>query len=153
MSGLELKIPPPAVAVLVGAAMWFVARFGPVLELPFSVRVAVFVGIALIGAGVAISGNREFRRAKTTANPFKPESTTALVTSGIFRRTRNPMYVGVTLVIVGWATFLCSALALAGPVVFVLYISRFQIAPEERALLAKFGTAYDAYRAQVGRWV
>jgi len=153
MTVLELKIPPPIVAVLIGVAMWLMARFGPMLELPASVRVAAFVVLALAGLATAIAGNREFKRAKTTVNPFNPESTTALVTSGIYGLTRNPMYVGLSVVLLGWATFLCSGLALGGPVVFVLYISHFQIAPEERVLLAKFGAAYEEYKARVRRWV
>jgi protein-S-isoprenylcysteine O-methyltransferase Ste14 len=63
------------------------------------------------------------------------------------------MYVGLTLVVLGWAAFLCSFLALTGPVAFVLYISRFQIAPEERVLISKFGVAYEEYKSQVRRWV
>ena len=153
MRALELKVPPPAVAFLVGAAMWFAAQQRFSLELPFVVRVFAFVIIALAGGATALAGDLEFKRARTTVNPFKPENSTALVTSGIYRFTRNPMYVGLTLVVLGWAAFLCSAWALLGPVIFVLYISRFQIAPEERALSAKFGAAYTEYAARVRRWL
>jgi hypothetical protein len=93
------------------------------------------------------------QRAKTTINPFKPQNSTALVTSGVYRFTRNPMYLGLTLIVLGWATFLCSVWALAGPVLFVLYISRFQIEPEERILSAKFGAAYSDYVSRVRRWL
>ena len=152
MRALELRVPPPVVALLIGAAMWFVAR-QPSLQWPLVVRLVAFVVIALVGAATALAGDLEFKRARTTINPFKPESSTALVTSGIYRFTRNPMYVGLTLVLLGWAAFLCSAWTLLGPVVFVLYIGRFQIAPEERALSAKFGAAYAEYTAHVRRWV
>jgi protein-S-isoprenylcysteine O-methyltransferase Ste14 len=63
------------------------------------------------------------------------------------------MYLGLLLVVLGWAAFLCSAVALVGPVIFVAYIGRFQIAPEERVLSAKFGTAYSGYLARVRRWL
>lgn len=150
---LELKIPPPFVALLVGVAMWFAARFGPSLELPVWVRAAAFVAIGLTGAATAVSGNLQFKRAGTTISPLKPGDASVLVTSGVFRFTRNPMYLGLALVLLGYAAFLCSALALAGPVAFVLYIGRFQIAPEERILRAKFGEAFAAYASRVGRWV
>jgi protein-S-isoprenylcysteine O-methyltransferase Ste14 len=153
MRALELKVPPPVVAFLVGAAMWFAAQQRVSLELPLAVRIVAFVVFALAGGATALAGDLEFKRARTTINPFKPENSTALVTSGIFRFTRNPMYVGLTLVLLGWAAFLCSAWALLGPIIFVLYISRFQIAPEERVLSAKFGGMYTEYKAQVRRWL
>jgi protein-S-isoprenylcysteine O-methyltransferase Ste14 len=153
MRALELKIPPPVVAFLVGAAMWFAAGEPVSLELPFRVRLVAFVVIALAGGAIALAGDLEFRRARTTINPFKPENSTTLVTSGIYRFTRNPMYVGLTLVLLGWTVFLGSVWALAGAAAFVLYITRFQIVPEERVLSAKFGEAYTAYAARVRRWL
>jgi protein-S-isoprenylcysteine O-methyltransferase Ste14 len=133
--------------------MWFAAQQRVSLDVPLVVRIVAFVVIALAGGAAALAGDREFKRARTTINPFKPENSTALVTSGIYRFTRNPMYVGLTLVLLGWAAFLCSAWALLGPVVFVVYINRFQISPEERVLSAKFGAAYTEYTARVRRWL
>jgi len=133
--------------------MWFAAQQRVSLEVPLVVRIIAFVIIALTGGATALAGDLEFKRARTTINPFRPENSTALVTSGIYRFTRNPMYVGLTLVLLGWAAFLCSAWALVGPVIFVLYIGRFQIAPEERVLSAKFGAAYTEYSARVRRWL
>ena len=153
MQALELKVPPPLVALLVGAAMWFAARQRVSIDLPLIVRIAAFVVIGLAGGATALAGDREFKRARTTVNPLKPENSTALVTSGIYLFTRNPMYLGLTLLVLGWAAFLCSAWALLGPVIFVLYISRFQIAPEERVLSAKFGSAYTEYASRVRRWL
>ena len=153
MSALELRIPPPIVALVVGAGMWFASRSALPCEASLLVRGSVFAAIALVGGAVALAGDVEFKRARTTINPMRPEKSTALVTSGIYRFTRNPMYVGLTLVVIGWAAFLCSAWALAGPVAFVLYIGRFQIVPEERALAARFGAAYADYMARVRRWL
>jgi protein-S-isoprenylcysteine O-methyltransferase Ste14 len=149
---LELKIPPPAVAALIGAGMWYAAQYGPFVQWPLQIRIALLVALALAGGAIALAGEREFRRARTTVNPFRPGNATTLVTSGIYRFTRNPMYAGIALVVLGWAAFLGSALALLGPVAFVLYISRFQIAPEERILSEKFGQAYAEYAARVRRW-
>ena len=150
---LELKVPPPAVALLVGVAMWFATRLGASLALPLLARSIAFGVIALAGGAIALSGNVAFRRARTTPNPFRPQNASSLVTTGIYRLTRNPMYLGLLLVLLGWATFLCSAFALLGPVAFVAYIARFQIVPEERVLLAKFGAAYSEYLARVRRWL
>jgi protein-S-isoprenylcysteine O-methyltransferase Ste14 len=153
MRALELKVPPPVVALLIGAAMWAIARRAPSLDLPLVVRGVAFALVAFAGGAIALAGELAFRRAKTTINPFKPQNATALVTSGVYRFTRNPMYLGLTLVIVGWAAFLGAAWALLGAVAFVLYIDRFQIAPEERVLAAKFGEQYGEYTSRVRRWL
>ena len=111
------------------------------------------VSIALAGAGVAMAGALAFRRARTTVSPLKPQTTSSLVTSGVYRFTRNPMHVGLALVLLAWAVFVSSPWAFLGPMRFILYITRFQIVPEERALSGLFGAAYSAYRARVRRWL
>jgi protein-S-isoprenylcysteine O-methyltransferase Ste14 len=153
MQSLELKIPPPAVGLLVAVAMWGISLAAPPVAMPALIRVVAAITIALAGVGTAISGVVALRQARTTVNPVKPETASSLVTSGAYRFTRNPMYVGLALVLLAWAVFVASALALLGPIVFVLYITRFQIAPEERVLSAMFGAAYSAYQAKVRRWL
>jgi len=153
VNALELKVPPPAVAILMGVAMWFGAPYGPSGALSFPLRAAILAAFVLAGAATALAGDLAFRRARTTINPFRPQKTSALVTSGVYRFTRNPMYVGLLAVLVGWAAFLGAAVTLLGPVAFVAYITRFQIVPEERVLSAKFGAAYTAYAARVRRWL
>ena len=150
---MENRIPPPLVVVLIGAAMAVIAWFTPALEIGSNVRVAVG-GIAIaLGALVAVQGARMFRRHNTTINPVDLESASALVTSGVFRFSRNPMYVGFAAMLVGWAVCLAAPWALVGPVAFVLFTNRFQIIPEERVMRDKFGQAYDDYQAQVRRWI
>lgn len=153
MKTLELKVPPPVVAVALAFAMWAVARVAIPLDVPFYLRVAVAAGIALVGGAFSVAGITAFRRAKTTVNPMKPETTSSLVTDGVYRVTRNPMYVGLTCVLLAWAMFLCVPWTLAGPVAFMAYITRFQIAPEERVLIATFGEAYRGYMTNVRRWL
>lgn len=153
MSALDLKVPPPVVALLIAAAMWLVPLVTPELDVPMLIRITLAASIALVGGAFSLAGVISFRRAKTTVNPMKPEKASSLVTSGIYAITRNPMYVGLFLVLVGWAAFLSSALALAGPVAFVLYIGRFQITPEERVLSTIFGSEYIEYQTRVRRWL
>jgi protein-S-isoprenylcysteine O-methyltransferase Ste14 len=153
MRALELKIPPPAVAALMAGAMWGISALAPVIAVPAFIRVIAAVIIALVGSIFSIAGIISFRLARTTINPMKPETTTSLVSSGIYRLTRNPMYAGVLFILVAWAVFLSSAWALLGPLAFVLYMNRFQIAPEERVLSAMFGTEYSAYKSTVRRWL
>jgi protein-S-isoprenylcysteine O-methyltransferase Ste14 len=150
---LELRVPPPAVFVLTAGAMWGIARVAPILEMPTAIRVAVAGTIALAGFGFNLAGIVSFRRAKTTVNPMRPETTSSLVSSGVYRISRNPMYAGLLIVLVAWAVFLSSAWALLGPLLFMLYMNRFQIAPEERVLSEIFGARYADYKAGVRRWL
>ncbi len=152
MNALELKVPPPLVALVTGLLMWWAAKLVPPLALPGVARIAVAVVFAGVGVGLAMSGVLTFRRAKTTVNPTTPAAASALVRTGVFRFTRNPMYLGLLLCLVAWAIFLSSVLALLIAPLFVVYMNRFQIAPEERALAALFGDNFAAYKRDVRRW-
>ena len=152
MSSLELKVPPPVVALLVALAMWGLAHLLPLGEGP-TFRVPLAIAVAVLGIAFSVAGALAFRRAKTTKNPMKPQTASALVVVGVYKLTRNPMYLGLLLVLLGWALFLWSAWSLLGPLVFALYISRFQIGPEERVLATLFGSEYSAYKAKVRRWL
>lgn len=153
MHTLELKIPPPAVALVIAGVMWIISLFAPALEVPILVRAVTAGGIALAGAAISLAGVISFRRAKTTLNPMIPSKASSLVNSGIYGLTRNPMYLGLLLVLIAWAVFLSGVWPLLGPVIFVLYINRFQITPEERVLFAMFGADYSAYKSRVRRWL
>ena len=154
MNFLELKVPPPLVALIVGVLMWVIAKLGPLLAVPATVRITAALILVAVGVAVAAAGVVSFRRAKTTLNPTEPESATSLVSSGIYAVTRNPMYLGWLLLLVGWAAYLASPVALIiGPLGFWLYIDRFQIIPEERALAKIFGSSFATYAAKVRRWL
>ena len=153
MLALELKIPPPALALLVAVAMWGVSSATSRFEISMVLRNTTVIVIAIVGLGFAVSGVFAIRRARTTISPIKPEAASSLVTSGVYRFTRNPMYLGLSLALLAWAIFLSSAWALLGPLAFVLYIGRFQIAPEERVLSKLFGPAFADYQSKVRRWL
>lgn len=150
---MKNKIPPPVILLLSGTLMWFVAHSA--YAYPVSLPFALFAGLLLATAGVitAVTAIRQFSRAETTVNPLDPGAATVLVDSGVFGRTRNPMYLGLLLVLSGWAVWLQSAsnvLVLAG---FVLYITELQIKPEEQALRKIFDQAYVDYCSRVRRWI
>ena len=150
---LEHRIPPPVVAVAVGVAMWAVASFWPTPALPVACRWPLALVVALSGLISTLAGVISFRSARTTVNPLRPASASTLVTSGVYRITRNPMYVGLLMVLLAWAVFLSVPWALVGPLAFVFYMARFQIEPEERALAEVFGEQYLAYKQRVRRWL
>lgn len=153
MLNLDKKIPPPLIATLCAIAMWIIAIYTPDLNLSFSLRAVIALLIVILGAFFSLCGASAFRRAKTTINPLRPETTSALVTMGIYQYSRNPMYVGFALFLLAFAILLNSPAALLGVFGFALYINRFQILPEERALQALFGEDFTNYRGQVRRWL
>ncbi len=153
MPSLELKIPPPVVALIAAALMWLMAGDIPAIESVASHTIVAVILLATAGAACDVLALASFYRAKTTVNPMRPTATSAMVTGGIYRVTRNPMYVGLVFFLGAWATYLWSWWSLLGPVAFVFYISRFQIAPEEKVLAKKFGDEYLAYMAKVRRWI
>lgn len=152
MRCLELRLPPLLVVVVFAVAMTGVAWLVPGGALGIRVRHWLAAGIALVGLAIALCGVTSFRERATTINPFTPEQTSALVVTGIYCRTRNPMYLGFALMLLAWAVFLGNlATALLFPL-FIVYMNRFQIAPEERALQKKFGREFTDYCASVRRW-
>jgi protein-S-isoprenylcysteine O-methyltransferase Ste14 len=153
LRALELKIPPPALAALIALAMWGIARALPSWQVPQPARSWITALIALLALLVSAAAIVAFVRARTTINPTTPGASSALVVSGVFSITRNPMYLGLLCLLIAWALYLPSIWALAGPLVFAGYMGRFQIAPEERALAALFGAEYSAYQARVRRWL
>lgn len=153
MQALELKIPPPVVALLLGAAVWWLAPLGPAVPWPEVLRLGLAGLLALLGLALDFSGLVAFVRHHTTINPLSPRKSTVLVTTGVYRFTRNPMYLGMASLLTAWAVWLGALLPLAAPVLFVLYITRFQIQPEERVLSQLFGQPYADYTRRVRRWI
>ena len=149
---LENRIPPPLVGAMTGVLMVGVDRATPALRHPFPGALAVAAVVAILGFGMAAAGIVAFRRHQTTVNPLKPDTASSLVETGIYRRTRNPMYFGLTLALLALGIWRAHPFALLLVPAFPLYIGRFQIPPEERAMRDLFGTAYDEYRARVPRW-
>jgi protein-S-isoprenylcysteine O-methyltransferase Ste14 len=149
LSRLELKLPPPLVALLCAAWGW---EFAGAPDRP-AWRLVLAFALGALGLATALSGVLKFKGEKTTISPLDPNQASALVTSGIYSRTRNPMYLGVTLILCGWAVHLWTLWALLAPAAFALYVTRFQILPEERVLRSKFGAPYEEYLSRVRRWL
>ncbi len=153
MQWLEHKIPPPVVAALVALAMWLVAPLGPRLALGASTSLVLATSLFAVALAFDLAGLLAFRASRTTTNPLTPERASKLVTGGVYRVTRNPMYVGLCFILLAWAVYLSALLPFLGPLVYILYITRFQIVPEERVLRQLFGEQYIQYTARVRRWL
>jgi protein-S-isoprenylcysteine O-methyltransferase Ste14 len=153
MNPLENRIPPPLVMVVTAAVMWGIAQLAPAIRIDGSFRIAIAGALAMLGGLFAVLGFRAFGRAKTTVNPINIQEASSLVTSGIYHYTRNPMYLGLTGLLLAWAVYLAVPWTILGPVAFMLIITRFQVIPEERVLREKFGPAYATYKRKVRRWL
>jgi protein-S-isoprenylcysteine O-methyltransferase Ste14 len=153
MSRLDLKVAPDVVWVLVAGLMWLVSAWTPRLDVPSPLRVATAAILTVVGVWVIVRARAALARADTTWRPMTPARSTSLVTSGVYAFSRNPIYLGMLLALLGWAVLLASPAALVVSSVFVLYLDRFQIAPEERALAALLEREFSDYRGRVRRWI
>ncbi len=153
MKTLELKIPPPLLFLICIALMYLnhmmLSLF--VVTLPF--RELVLFGFLLSSGYFGLSGLYEFRKARTSVHPVRVDKASTIVASGVYRFTRNPMYLGLLLLLLGYGYWQQNLLNLLICLGFVLYMNRFQIQPEERFLEQKFGKTYTEYKAQVRRWI
>lgn len=153
LAWLETRIPPPVVMVLAGVLAWALARWLPAFAVDVPGRDAIAIAIAAVGVALNLLPKLAFGRAGTTINPLHPEASTQLVTGGLYRYTRNPMYVGQALVVLAWVVHLGNGAALLAVVFFIAWITRFQIAPEERVLAARFPDAFAVLCRQARRWL
>lgn len=153
MNALALKVPPVAQVIITAAAMYGVSKMVPALTFSLNGSTALAVGLGVIGMSLGVMGVTQFRIAQTTPNPQALEKVSSLVTSGIYRYSRNPMYLGLVLILLGWAFYLSHFLAFVLLPIFILYMTRFQIQPEEQMMARKFGKTYQAYLNKVRRWI
>ncbi|HNC24962.1 MAG TPA: isoprenylcysteine carboxylmethyltransferase family protein [Opitutaceae bacterium] len=153
MTSLELKVPPVALNLALMGLAAVADRVASAARIAVPHAGLYASALATAGLVIAILGVISFRRARTTVNPLQPENVSALVVTGIYRVTRNPMYLGLLWIQLGWSVWLGNPVTLVSPVLFVAYMNRFQIHPEERALSARFGPAFAAYQSRVRRWL
>ncbi len=141
--------------VLCGAIAWGIAYAVPagIIALPSWLRLTLVTSLAALGLLLNLLPKLAFSQAGTTVNPLRPASSRVLVTTGLHRVSRNPMYLGHALLLAAWACWLQHPAAWIGVPIYMAYVTRYQILAEERALSATFGAAYDAYRARVRRWL
>ena len=154
MNKLDLKVPPLLLVIIAGGLMHLSRQMLPLSRFNlWDISVAISGGVILLGVVIAILGVVEFRKANTTVDPRAPEKTSSLVVGGIYQISRNPMYLGFLFLLIGWGIYLEHALSFIFVLLFILYMNRFQIIPEERIMQSKYGLEYTAYKANVRRWL
>ena len=148
---LNTKIPPPVVTILFAIMIFYFSDNFPSVDLPFKIYISIF--FISLGFIVTFSSARNFKKKDTTVNPMKPNETTKLVTDGFFKITRNPMYLGMLLFLLGLSIYNGLIVGLIFLPLFVGYITYFQIIPEENAMLEIFGEEFKVYMKKVRRWI
>lgn len=151
---MKTKIPPPLVALIAMLLTFLSRNYLDIFYLHPHLQRTLFLLFLVIGVSVIFLATRQFKISKTTVNPLKPESASSLVTSGIFSRTRNPMYLGLTSLLISFSIYFSSVFGIIIYLpLFISYITIFQIIPEEDAMNKLFSNDYKSYCLKVRRWI
>ncbi len=149
---LSLKIPPPLIAF--GAVLFLYAlnNFAPLYRINFLYQSYLSISVVCIGTTIALIAIVKFKQLQTPIDPRQPDKTHRLANSGIYKISRNPMYLGILLILVGIGIYLGAVSGLLAIATFVTYITKYQIIPEEKVLTMKFKERYQKYSRNVPRW-
>ena len=150
---MSLKVPPPLVMVVHMILVWLVAKLLPNLNYSFPWQRDLVLILGVAGVAIAMVAMGLFRRAKTTTDPLNPTKAESLVTTGVYRFTRNPMYLGLILILLAWIIMKGNPINLVFLTTCMWYLTKYQIKPEEAALRERFGEDYLNYKSQVRRWI
>lgn len=148
-----LKIPPVVVTLVTVLLMWMVAKQHFQFDISLNISFLITIHLGLYAVIIGLIGVVQFSKNKTTVNPHKPENSSTLVTDGIYKYTRNPMYVALSIGLIAFGFYLNSLLSLVVLPLFIWFMSTYQIKPEEKMLIQIFGDEYRDYQQKVRRWV
>ena len=146
-----LKIPPPLLVVILVVSNYFSSKKIDLIHLPNQDFISIL--ILLIGMLILINPIFKFIKSKTTIDPIKFKKVNKLITSGIYKYSRNPMYLGLLMIVISTSIFFLNILSITTPFLFYCWINRFQIKREEIFLTEKFGKEYLLYMTKTRRWI
>ena len=146
-----IKIPPPLIVLVLIVSIYFSSKKIHLINIPLQLEISIFI----LSAGILIFVNPvlQFIKSKTTVNPIQFEEVNKLVTSGIFKYSRNPMYLGMLMIVLSTSIFYLNIYSILTPLLFILWINKFQIKREEEFLIEKFGDEYLSYKKKTRRWI
>ena len=146
-----IKIPPPIIVLVLIVSIYFSSKKIDPINIPLQLEISIFI----LSAGILIFVNPvlQFIKSKTTVNPIQFEEVNKLVTSGIFKYSRNPMYLGMLMIVLSTSIFYLNIYSILTPLLFILWINKFQIKREEEFLIEKFGDEYLSYKKKTRRWI
>ena len=145
------RIPPPIVTFICGITIYYSKSFFNQFFNFSNNGISLF--LLILGLIIFISAVRSFRKQKTTVNPLKPKQASSLVTSGIFRFSRNPMYLGMLIILLSISFKFNLLGGMIISLLFLIFITKFQIYPEEEAMNELFGDKFTQYSNTTRRWI
>ena len=145
------KIPPPIVTLAFGLMIYFSRNIFPdINNIIFYVLSLFFI---ILGPFILISAVRSFKAEQTTINPININNASSLVISGVFKYSRNPMYLGMVLILLALSFRFNLVGGILFTSIFIMYITKFQIIPEEAAMKSIFGEDFNKYKNKTRRWI
>ena len=151
MIDIKTKFPPPLVALAFGFLINYTKNIFPKIEIKNEIIFGSFMIIS--GLIIILSAITLFKKYQTNITPLNPSNATKLITDGIYKFSRNPMYLGLLLVLLGISTILNPIGGLFLIPLFILYLNFFQIIPEENAMVDLFKDEFLEYKKNVRRWI
>ena len=146
-----IKIPPPLIVLILVISIFFSSKKIDLIHIPFQNLISFI--ILSFGILILLNPVLKFKKSKTTINPIKFKKVNKLVTSGIYKYSRNPMYLGLLMIVISSSIFYLNLYSILTPLFFYLWINRFQIKREEIFLKDKFGKEYLSYKNNTRRWI
>ena len=146
-----IKIPPPILVLILVSSNYFSSKKINLINLPNQDLISII--ILLIGILILINPIFKFIKSKTTIDPIKFKKVNKLIISGIYKYSRNPMYLGLLMIVLSTSIFYLNIFSITTPVLFYCWINRFQIKREETFLTEKFGAEYMSYKIKTRRWI
>ncbi|MEX0684761.1 MAG: isoprenylcysteine carboxylmethyltransferase family protein [Balneolales bacterium] len=150
---MALKVPPVVLYFLAAMLIWVISELAPGLHPEWAASNAIALTLVIIGIIIGALGGGALRFSGTTVNPHAPDRASTLVVFGIYRYSRNPMYLGLVLLLIAWGIFLSSVFTIPVVIGFIMYMNRYQIEPEEKSLEDRFNQDYKDYKQRVRRWL
>ncbi len=150
---LELRIPPPLVALICAVLIWALNRLFTQFDYDFTGQRSIAIFLLAVGLTIDTLALLKFRQQKTTINPMKPNESTDLVITGVYKFSRNPMYLGLLIILCAWTLYVGNLISIVVLPIFIFYITKFQVLPEEAIMLKKFDQSYVEYKQKVRRWI
>ena len=146
-----IKIPPPILVLILVSSNYFSSKKIDLIHLPNQDLISIIT--LLIGVLILINPILKFIKSKTTIDPIKFKKVNKLITSGIYKYSRNPMYLGFLMIVISTSIFYLNIFSITTPFLFYCWINRFQIKREEIFLAEKFGKEYMSYKTKTRRWI
>ena len=145
------KIPPPIITLICGLSIYFSRPL-------FSEKIYIYSNIISIlffffGSAFLVFALSSFKKQKTTISPLQPEKASALVISNVYKYSRNPMYLGMLFILISLAISYNIIGGIIAISIFIFFITKFQIKPEEVQMEKLFGEKYAQYKKRTRMWI